>query len=277
MTRNTGTTTRAARSAEAGTRRQLDPDALAALEEQRDFLLRSLEDLEREHDAGDVDDVDYEELNDDYTARAAAVMRAIDARNATRADARRPRRWGALVATVGAVVLFGIGAGWLVARSSGEREPGETATGDIRTSTIDELAKASAYTGDATAALQAGDTDAAVAAYQNALASYATVLEQQPSNVEALTYRAWLYHVLALQAPPDLAAGLEADASEGLNRAIEIDPRYPDARIFRAIIHQRGGRLAEARADLDSVDPSRVPAGMSELVEQLESSVHEGG
>ncbi len=40
-------------------RRELDPDALAALEEERDFLLRSLEDLEREYAAGDVDDSDF--------------------------------------------------------------------------------------------------------------------------------------------------------------------------------------------------------------------------
>ena len=38
----------------------LDPDELAALEEQRDFLLRSLDDLEREHDAGDIDEHDYQ-------------------------------------------------------------------------------------------------------------------------------------------------------------------------------------------------------------------------
>lgn len=53
---------------------KLDPDVLAALEEQRDFLLRSLTDLDREHDAGDLDDHDHAELRDDYTARAAEVI-----------------------------------------------------------------------------------------------------------------------------------------------------------------------------------------------------------
>ena len=64
----------------APSRRELDPDALAALEEERDFLLRSLRDLEREHDVGDVDDHDYEVLKDDYTARAATVLRSIETR-----------------------------------------------------------------------------------------------------------------------------------------------------------------------------------------------------
>ena len=66
---------------------------LAALEEQRDFLLRSLDDLEREHDAGDVDDNDYLALEDDYTARAARVIRAIEAREASRRG--RPRHGAA--------------------------------------------------------------------------------------------------------------------------------------------------------------------------------------
>ena len=53
-------------------------DRLATLEEERRFLLRSLTDLEREHDAGDVDDLDYETLKDGYTFRAARVLRQID-------------------------------------------------------------------------------------------------------------------------------------------------------------------------------------------------------
>ena len=42
--------------------RELTPDELAALEEQREFLLTSLRDLEAEHDVGDVDENDYEQL-----------------------------------------------------------------------------------------------------------------------------------------------------------------------------------------------------------------------
>ena len=41
-----------------------------------DFLLRSLDDLDAEHDAGDLDDDDYQLLRDGYTARAAEVLRA---------------------------------------------------------------------------------------------------------------------------------------------------------------------------------------------------------
>jgi hypothetical protein len=56
----------------------LPSDVIRELEEERDFLLRSLHDLEAEHDAGDIDDLDYQTLKDDYTTRAAATLRALD-------------------------------------------------------------------------------------------------------------------------------------------------------------------------------------------------------
>ena len=47
------------------------------LEAQR-VLLRSLDDLEAERAAGNIDDATYARLHGDYTARAAAVLRALD-------------------------------------------------------------------------------------------------------------------------------------------------------------------------------------------------------
>lgn len=48
------------------------------LEEEREFFLRSLRDLEEEWAAGDIDEVDYRALRDDYTARAAEVIRRLE-------------------------------------------------------------------------------------------------------------------------------------------------------------------------------------------------------
>ena len=50
-----------------------------ALEEERDFLFRSLRDLDAERTAGDIDDEDYQSLRDDYTVRAAEVVRRLAA------------------------------------------------------------------------------------------------------------------------------------------------------------------------------------------------------
>jgi tetratricopeptide (TPR) repeat protein len=55
-----------------------DAKVVEELRGERDMLLRSLEDLDREHDAGDLSDKDYELLRDRYTARAASVLRALE-------------------------------------------------------------------------------------------------------------------------------------------------------------------------------------------------------
>ncbi len=52
---------------------------LVPLEQERQFLLRSLADLDAEFDAGDIEEDDYRSLTDDYTARTAAVLKAIEA------------------------------------------------------------------------------------------------------------------------------------------------------------------------------------------------------
>ncbi|MEA2972305.1 MAG: hypothetical protein QOG82_763 [Actinomycetota bacterium] len=64
-------------------------EELAGLEEQRDVLLKSLRDLEQERASGEIGDDDYTVLKDDYTARAAAVLKAIEAGRSV--GVRRPR------------------------------------------------------------------------------------------------------------------------------------------------------------------------------------------
>src|SRR3954452_21110146 len=94
----------------------VDLDALAGLEEQRRFLLQSLRDLERERDAGDLDEDDYRTLKDDYTARAASVLHAIDESQSGLARRRTgPKRsTKATALAVAGVLLVAIVAGVLV-------------------------------------------------------------------------------------------------------------------------------------------------------------------
>src|SRR5687768_8310496 len=99
------------------------------LEAERDFLLRSLDDLEVERAAGGIDEASYRELHDDYTARAAAVLRTlrdgVDARPVARAIS-----WQRRALIVGAIVAIAVGAGVALATSLGTRLPGETASGN---------------------------------------------------------------------------------------------------------------------------------------------------
>jgi len=94
-----------------------DPMRDQPLREERDFLLASLEDLERELAAGDIDHADYVTLKSDYTTRAADVLRRLDGETRSTASppsesssTRRDAIWW--VAGVAAVALV---AGVLVA------------------------------------------------------------------------------------------------------------------------------------------------------------------
>jgi len=230
-------------------RRRLDPDALAAREEQRDFLLASLEDLEAEFEAGDVERDDYAALKDDYTARAAAAVRAVEEGEARVAAARQPRSPGRTALVVGAVVIGAVGAGLLVAQASGLRTSGESITGDIRLGTRDQLLVAAEL--------------GAQGEVLEAIMVYDEVLEVQPDNVEALTYRGWFL----------VLASLVDEGKVWLDRAVATDPDYPDARAFRAIVLNRQGDPDGALADLERLDTESLPVEVAPLIDQLRAEV----
>ena len=221
----------------------------AALEDQRDFLLRSLEDLEREHEAGDVDDHDYAALKDDYTARAASVLRALAADPARVRVPESARSWRRTALVALGVGAFALVAGLLVARVSGRRDPGETATGGVRQSTTETL----------NAALQAGnqgDFDRAVELYQEVLAT-------DPDNVEALAYGGWMRF---------LAGDVQAGFTE-LLEAGTTDVTYPDVHAFLAVAFFRLGHPVEASKELDRLDALDPPASIRELTAGLRAKI----
>ena len=235
-------------------RRLADPDRLAELEEERRFLLRSLIDLEREHAAGDVDDTDYVELRDGYTGRAAAILREIEAGHAA-LPARRPVNWrrrlgiGATVVALVAVVF------WALVTTNAQRLPGQTPTGfDPRDSRQILLAEARA--------LQFERPDLAAQLYGEVLAEF-------PDDVEALTYRGW---TAVLAAPADDAAAIAA-ARADFDRAIELDPSYPDPWCFRGIVTFRWlGDRPGAADDLGECLAYNPPADVRDLIEGMLAS-----
>lgn len=224
--------------------RPLDPDALAALEEQRDFLLRSLDDLEREHDAGDVDETDYQTLKDDYTARAARTIRAIESHQARVAAAHPLRSWRRLALVVAAVGAFALLAGVLVAQSAGRRGAGDQITGDIRESTRAKL--------DEAVTLASGQR------YDEAIALYDEVLADQPGNVEAMTFKGWF----------QWQSG-DGQGVVTLVEAAELDPAYPATHAFLAVVFEQLGRPDTARLELDRLDALDPPPEYRDLTAAL--------
>ena len=267
---------KAASKSASARRRELDPDALAALEVERDFLLRSLEDLEREYAAGDVDDSDFEELKDDYTARAAAVIRAIEDRTEAVKSLRPQRNWQRTALGLLLVGVMAVGASWVVFRNAGTRAPGQGLTGDIRQDSSNLILQAQGLTGQAQASLQAGDSAKAIKQFESAVQTYDKALEISPENVQALTYRGWVLHTISLSSEPSVAAEFDLQALEYLDEAIAIDPLYSDARVFRAILERNAGDFAAAKIDLDAIDMNAIPMYMIQMVNGVKEDVAAG-
>ncbi|HWW52912.1 MAG TPA: hypothetical protein VNY84_04050, partial [Acidimicrobiales bacterium] len=225
------------------------------LVEERDFLLASLTDLDAELAAGDIDQHDYITLKDGYTARAAAVLRALDARrgvvpagaeaeaaapepvasDAAPADGARTRtvrpvgegrgrkrarsRWRG-PAWVAVIVLFAVVAGLLVAHSSGQRLPGQTVTGSITP------------TGPQAELVQAG-TDFSNGDYVGALRIYDKVIKDDPSNAEALANRGW---VLVLTGHAANDQSLVTRGYTSIQAAEKANPSYPYAHFYAGLV-----------------------------------------
>ena len=236
------------------------------LEEQRDFLLASLRDLERERAAGDVDDADYEALRSSYTARAAEIIRRLqhdgvapDATSVETEKRRVPRRLGGVLV----VVAFAVGLGVFVARQSGQRLPGETASGGIADSTANKLAQAR----------QLNFTDPITA-----INIYSDVLKVDPDNVEALTYRSWLLALTARDAEQSVRDAAVQTAILGLGRATLLDDSYPDAHCFLGIVSFRfANDLATAKSELAKCQAGDPPAQVKSFVDAVVAEVEAAG
>lgn len=239
-----------------------DPDRLAALEEERRFLLRSLADLDREYASGDVVDDDYRELRDGYTVRAAATLRAIESGRAALVP-RPPTDWRRRV-LVGAVVLAAIaGVWWALSASSAQRLPGQQITGlDPR---------------DATQVLLSEARSVQVANPLAAVALYDQVLEAEPDNVEALTYRGWTLALSSVGMEDEAAVDeVLGDAIGSLVAAIEADRAYPDPYCFLGIIEYRFLGAAEtALPFVEGCLSAGPPADVRGLVEGLRVQIRD--
>jgi len=241
-------------------RRALSPDRLVELEEERDFLLRSLAALEAEYAAGDLDQADFDELHADYTVRTADIIRQIEARNEVVAAAAPQRSRGQTLAWVVGILAFAVGAGWLLAQASGERGVNDEITGNIDASPRQMVFDC-----------QQLDQQGAI---QEANECFSDVLALDPRNVEALAYRGWLL-VRVSGSAQQLGETSQADeilisAKASLDEAVEIDPRYPDARAFRTIVYNAEGDLDAACAEFNELLALDPPPIMLDLVSGLQ-------
>jgi tetratricopeptide (TPR) repeat protein len=243
----------------------------AALEAERDFLLESLRDLESEHQAGELDEERYDSLQSSYSARAARVLRTLEAAGPATEPEPRPaggqRRWrrrAAVLVPLAAVVAAGA---ILLPSALSRRDPGESITGNAQTTagnaddTEASLRRAVTERPDdpdahrSYARVLLGDGDLV-----NALRHFDKAAQLDPDDAESRAYAGWIVSL----------AGLPDEALERLDAAVSADPTYPDAHFFRGMVLLRGtgdatGAARELRRYLE-LDPGTP---MRDQIEQI--------
>jgi tetratricopeptide (TPR) repeat protein len=248
----------------------LDRERRRQLEEERDFLMRSLDDLELEHESGGIDDESYAELHDDYTARAAAVIRTLrDGVDVTPPPPpRSPSRTRRRVVLVAAVLVFAIAAGTSLAYALGARLPGQTSSGNSAATPsttnatqralaakIDDLqAKVNATPDDYDLRLQLARAYEENGDLQNAIKQSDAAITIDANRPEAHANAARLIYLASSAAPQQEAKNqLVAQALAGFNQAITVGPDYADSYYFRAVLYSQSLRdLARAQVDLQN-------------------------
>ena len=228
-----------------------------ALEAERDFLLRSLDDLESERDAGNIDDETYRTLHEDYTARAAVVIRSLrdDVAPALPEAPRASRR--AKVVTDRAArrvrrrAAFGLDAR---ARARARRARRSPATRQRRAPTRRRggarAARRRPPRPSPTTTTRASPTRALLLGSDlaTALREFDAAAQHRPeparaADVHRLDQRAGRTR-RAIPAPT--ATRSSARAQESLDQAIALDPNYTDAYVYRALFNstvlERPGR-----------------------------------
>lgn len=239
----------------------IDPEALAALEDERDFLLRSIEDLDREHEAGDIDDDDFRELSDAYTVRTAEVLRAIAERRVAFDETARTGSRRRTLSVIAGILAVGLLAGVLVSQASGRRGAGEGITG---AGAIPRTATQEAR--DCVTLTSQGNVGQAVACYRK-------VLDRDPKNPTALTYIGWTLVLTSGSLPGDTGQQALTTGRSFIDKAVASNPAFPDAYAFQAIVADRQGRIADAKAALDKLAKLDPPPEIKALTAALTARV----
>jgi tetratricopeptide (TPR) repeat protein len=253
----------------ASSPRRSSPEALS---EEREFLRRSMDDLDEERALGDVDEGDFELLRDRYRRRLSEVETAISdhAGDAARADDAADSGSNAHADAADDAAGSGSDAqeaqadsgGPLRARSRSQAPRLRRRLGNRRVRRVLVIAAALCFvvaagllaaslagvrlpgesaTGSVTlsSAQQEQETldQAAILGSEGQIARavqlYNEVLRVDPNQPNALTYEGWLVRLAGLSSK-DRAVLARGDAS--VARAVKVAPGYPDAHALMGVI-----------------------------------------
>jgi tetratricopeptide (TPR) repeat protein len=221
----------------------------ASLEDEEGFLKSSLEDLDREHSAGEIDSTDYEELRKHYLARAAVVTAALNDLADKPTPTRRPatsRRWMSLGrhrAIIGwaAAVSFAV-AGTLLGLALAGVAPFASSTPQLSTAARIQL-----ELGEAAVLANGGHVLQAVAVYDK-------VLELDPNQPQALADSGWIVRLAGLSSKnsslvtggdKEIAAAVKASLGYALARAYDGVALFEDKHSASSAVDQFNALLAD--------------------------------
>ena len=236
--------------------------------DRRAFLERSIVDLDEEHDAGDLSDVDHARLRADYERRLAS----LDGNRSGPPTVRPSRRsLGTRIAIGSGVLVFAVAAGVLMAQSLGRR----SATGNITGADVASGDDGSGTSGDDR---QADLPEALTRCFDlpssDALSCYIAYTRANPTDPDGFLYFGLFSVSQGMQSGND---ELFTGGETFLRRALDLDPGKVEARVNLAVLLERTGRDDEARAELDQLDGSELPADLQTLVDFVERNLADGG
>ena len=253
-------------------------DEREQLVERKRAVMRTLRELEFEHDAGHVSDDDYAELRARYETEAGAILTDLDRLGpespaATAPVAVRRSAWlhpAALATAAVLLLIFGVAIGVGIVRYT---EPDATAGLPVPGSRpLAELSPSAPMAGAAPSgeppralppemlkgmleaarqALFAGQTREAATAYQ-------AVLKRDRENVDALTH---LGLILAMNADGPQGSELVDHALGLFDRALAKDPNYTPALLYKGEVLYRARNDAPGAIRSWEKFVTLVPAG----------------
>ncbi len=223
------------------------PDLLE-LEERQRVLTRSIEEIEADHEAGNLTESDYASLKQRYAAELASLGKQLGAAEISRAAAPAQRpipaaagpRWSSIVGWAGGTVGF-IALAWLVMSTAlrprvgddsitGSLPGQDAAAGAIADVDMEQMAalqrRLSENPNDVEALNELGHMYLTLQQYPALAEVTRRALEAKPDDPEALTHLGML--LFSTEHPEGVVAAFD--------RALEIDPDFTEALQFKGMV-----------------------------------------
>jgi tetratricopeptide (TPR) repeat protein len=222
----------------------LDPPS-DPLEDWRLALLLSLRDLDAARTSGALDETEHARLRADTEGRVAALIRAIERRDRgpDAPQANGAPRHPARVVAVALILVAALGAGLVpgLLRSVEQRSDAASAAsveGGASLGFFHERVRDHPH--DAAARIDLGQRCMDAGNLGCAYRQYAAALALSPRDVEALSHLGILVHLSGSS-----ARGLRLE-----QKALRIDPTYPEALFFKGVILLKGLHRPQQAIDL---------------------------